>query len=130
MKGSPVLLFFWAHWCGDCKAEGPVITRLRSEYASRGLQVLAPTQLYGYTAQVDNAPAATELAWIEKVRQRFYPGLLDAPMPISKSNFDLYGASTTPTLVLIDRQGLVSLYHPGVMSYEDLRDAVDKIAAP
>ena len=28
-KGSPVLLFFWAHWCPDCKTEGPIITQLR-----------------------------------------------------------------------------------------------------
>jgi thiol-disulfide isomerase/thioredoxin len=127
MKGSPVLLFFWAHWCGDCKYEGPIITRLRSEYSGRGLQVVAPTQFYGYTPQLEMASPSAELAWIDKVRQHFYPGMLDVPVPISNRNFDVYGASTTPTLVLLDRHGNVSLYHPGVMSYEELRAAVDKV---
>jgi thiol-disulfide isomerase/thioredoxin len=126
LKGSPVLLFFWAHWCGDCKYEGPIITRLRSEYSGRGLTVIAPTQYYGYAAQGQDATPKAELAWIDTVRQRFYSGLLDVPVPVSKSNFDNYGASTTPTLVLIDRQGAVALYHPGLMSYEDLRSALDK----
>ena len=127
LKGSPVLLFFWAHWCKDCKYEGPIITRLRAEYASRGLNVIAPTQFYGYAAQGEDATPAAELAWIDTVRQRFYSGLLDVPVPISKTNFDHYGASTTPTLVLLDRQGAVALYHPGLMSYEDLRSALDKV---
>jgi len=127
LKGSPVLLFFWAHWCGDCKYEGPIITRLRSEYAGRGLTVIAPTQFYGYAAQGQDASPQTELAWIDTVRQRFYSGLLDVPVPISKSNFNNYGASTTPTVVLIDRRGTVALYHPGLMSYEELRAALDKL---
>lgn len=129
MKGSPVLLFFWAHWCSDCKYQGPVITRLRSEYAARGLQVMAPTQFYGYTPQLDTAPPSVELAWIDKVRQHSYSGLLDVPAPVSQKNFDHYGASTTPTLVLLDRQGMVSLYHPGVMPYEELRAAVDQVVS-
>ncbi|MGC1371251.1 MAG: TlpA disulfide reductase family protein [Candidatus Sulfotelmatobacter sp.] len=129
LKGKPVLLFFWAHWCADCKAEAPIITQLRSEFASQGLKVIGPTMLYGYTAQVMNASPSDELQYIDAVRHRFYAGLLDMPVPISKYNFDVYGASTTPTLVLLDRAGKVAMYHPGAMRYEDLKAEIEKVAA-
>jgi thiol-disulfide isomerase/thioredoxin len=129
LKGSPVLLFFWAHWCGDCKAEAPIITQLRTEFASRGLTVLGPTRLYGYTAQVDNAAPSDELAYIDAVRHRFYAGLLDMPVPISTYNFDVYGASTTPTLVLLDRAGKVAMYHPGALPYDQLKAEIEKVVA-
>jgi thiol-disulfide isomerase/thioredoxin len=129
LKGSPVLLFFWAHWCGDCKAEAPVITQLRSEFAAKGLTVLGPTRLYGYTAQVENASPSDELAYIDAVRHRFYAGLLDMPVPISKYNFDVYGASTTPTLVLLDRTGKVAMYHPGALPYDQLKGEIEKVVA-
>jgi len=127
LKGSPVLLFFWAHWCGDCKAEAPIITQLRTEFAPKGLTVLGPTRLYGYTAQVENAAPRDELAYIDAVRHRFYAGLLDMPVPISKYNFDMYGASTTPTLVLLDRAGKVAMYHPGALPYDQLKTEIEKV---
>jgi thiol-disulfide isomerase/thioredoxin len=129
LKGSPVLLFFWAHWCADCKAEAPIITQLRSEFSSRGLQVIGPTRLYGYTAQIEHASASDELRYIDAVRHRFYSGLLDMPVPISKYNFDTYGASTTPTLVLLDRTGRVAMYHPGALPYDQLRAEIEKVVA-
>jgi thiol-disulfide isomerase/thioredoxin len=129
LKGSPVLLFFWAHWCADCKAEAPIITQLRTEFAPKGLTVLGPTRLYGYTAQVENAAPSDELAYIDAVRRRFYAGLLDMPVPISKYNFDAYGASTTPTLVLLDRTGKVTMYHPGALPYDQLRVEIEKVVA-
>jgi thiol-disulfide isomerase/thioredoxin len=129
MKGSPVLLFFWAHWCGDCKAEAPIITQLRSEFAAKGLKVIGPTRLYGYTAQIDHASPSDELMYIDAVRHRFYSGLLDMPVPISKSNFDTYGASTTPTLVLLDRAGKVAWYHPGAVPYGELKGEIEKVVA-
>jgi thiol-disulfide isomerase/thioredoxin len=126
LKGSPVLLFFWAHWCGDCKYEGPIIARLSSEFSQKGLTVLAPTQLYGYAAKGEDAKPKDEIAYIGQVWQHFYPGLQSVPVPISKTNFTNYGASTTPTLVLVDRKGRVALYHPGLMQYDDLRGAIEK----
>jgi thiol-disulfide isomerase/thioredoxin len=127
LNGSPVLLFFWAHWCADCKAEGPVIAQLGSEFGPRGLILLAPTKLYGYAAQGEDAQPKDELPYIERVWQHFYPQLQNVPVPVSKENFNLYGASTTPTLVLLDRAGHVALYHPGIMPYQDLKSAIEKV---
>lgn len=129
IKGSPVLLFFWAHWCADCKAEAPIITQLRSEFSSKGLQVIGPTRLYGYTAQIEHASPSDELSYIDAVRHRFYSGLMDMPVPISKYNFETYGASTTPTLVLLDRAGKVAWYHPGAVPYAELRGEIEKVVA-
>ena len=129
LKGSPVLLFFWAHWCGDCKAEAPIIAQLRSEFAAKGLKVIGPTRYYGYTAQVEHARPSDELQYIDAVRHRFYNGLLDMPVPINTFNFETYGASTTPTLVLLDRTGKVAWYHPGAVPYAELRGEIEKVVA-
>ena len=129
LKGEPVLLFFWAHWCADCKAEAPIITQLRSEYAAKGFKVIGPTRLYGYTAQVEHASPADEMQYIDAVRRHFYSGLLDMPVPVSKYNFETYGASTTPTLVLLDRAGKIAWYHPGAVPYAELRGEIEKVVA-
>ncbi len=126
LKGSPVLLFFWAHWCADCKAEAPIIARLRQEFGPAGLVVLGPTQYYGYAAYGADVTPAQERTYIEAVRQRYYSFLLDMPVPLSKQNFKTYGASTTPTLVVLNRAGQVSMYHPGAMPYDELRAEIQK----
>ncbi|MFY9646412.1 MAG: TlpA disulfide reductase family protein [Terriglobales bacterium] len=129
LKGSPVLLFFWAHWCADCKGEVPIIARLRQEFGGQGLVVIGPTQLYGYAAQGADAAPVQERAYIESVRARYYSSLADMPVPLSKQNFNAYGASTTPTLVLLNRAGQVAMYHPGAMPYDELRAAIEKAGA-
>lgn len=129
VKGMPVLLFFWAHWCVDCKGEAPIIARLKQEFSPDGLVVIGPTKLYGYAAQGNEAPPEQERAYIESVRQRYYTSLQDMPVPLSQQNFNAYGASTTPTLVVLNREGKVAMYHPGALSYDDLRAAVQKVIA-
>lgn len=127
LKGRPVLLFFWAHWCGDCKQEAPILAQIEKEYAGKGLAIVAPTQRYGYVARGQEAGPAEETKYIDEIRHKFYGDLVGAPAPVSEDNFKNYGASTTPTLVLIDRQGIVRLYHPGNMTLEELRAALNRL---
>jgi thiol-disulfide isomerase/thioredoxin len=126
-KGQPALIFFWAHWCGDCKGMGPILARLGSEFGPKGLKIIAPTQTYGYVAGGQEVPAAQEVEYIKKLTPIAYPDLKGSPVPLSAADFGKYGASTTPTLVLIDKQGIVRMYHPGSMTYDELRPKVAAI---
>ena len=127
LRGHPVLLFFWAHWCVDCKAEGPILAEIRRIYGPKGLVVMAPTKYYGYVAEGKDAPPAVERKYIEEVRRQFYAPLGDVPAPLSNANFLKYGASTTPTLVLIDSTGIVRLYHPGAISGPELASRIQSV---
>jgi thiol-disulfide isomerase/thioredoxin len=127
LRGKPVLLFFWAHWCPDCKQEEHILAQIASEYAPKGLVMIAPTQRYGYVANGDEAGPADELKYIEQIRHQYYADLLSVPTPVSEANFRNYGASTTPTLVLIDRRGIVRVYHPGAMTLDELRTALNRV---
>lgn len=129
LKGKVVVLFFWAHWCGDCKAQGPVLASLVERYASRGLTVIAPTQRYGYMARGAAATPDEEKRYIEQVRQTSYAWLGDTPVPLDLSNLERYGVSTTPTLVIVDREGKVRLYNPGRMTEEALEPIVRQLVA-
>ena len=49
------------------------------------------------------------------------------PSPISTRNFIEFGVSSTPTLVLVDRQGTVKMYHPGKLPYQDLASRIEAL---
>ncbi len=126
LNGRPALLFFWAHWCPDCKAMAPVLAELQAVYKDKGLIVIAPTQRYGYVAKRAPADAKTEMAYVGQVARDSYPGV-DWTIPVSAESFANWGASTTPTIVLVDRRGIVRLYHPGQMEKNELEPLVRAI---
>ena len=124
LKGKPLLLFFWAHWCADCKSMTDSLVTLQQQYGPKGLTVVGATQRYGYIGGND-APPDRETRYIEEIRTAFYGGL-KMHVPLSEENFRAYGSSSSPTLVLVDRTGIVRLYHPGKMSYAELEPLVAK----
>lgn len=127
LRGRVLLLFFWAHWCADCKAEIPVITQLAAEFEPKGLVLIAPTKRYGYTAEEEHAAPATETAFIQKVYDQLYSYIPGIQAPLDAGNFERFGASTIPTLVVVDRHGIVRLYHPGVMEEKALRAVIEPL---
>jgi thiol-disulfide isomerase/thioredoxin len=120
LKGKVVLLFFWAHWCGDCKWQSPILAKLLDKYQPQGFTIVAPTQRYGYVARGASATPDEELKYIIQIRDELYPFLKTLPVLTTAANHDRYGVSTTPTIVIVDRQGAVRLYHPGQMTEADL----------
>lgn len=120
LKGQPVLMFLWAHWCGDCKGQAPILARIQKE--NPDLAIVGLTQRYGYAAGGREVSPAEELKYIDHVRQTdpAYTTLPGMPVAVSEEMFSQLGASSTPTIVLVDSQGIVRMYHPGRMSYQEL----------
>jgi thiol-disulfide isomerase/thioredoxin len=126
LRGKPVLMFFWAHWCPDCKNMAKTLAELQQAYGPQGLEIVAPTQRYGYVARREPADASTEKAYIAQVAGEAF-GAVSWTAPLSNDSFANYGSSTTPTIVLLDRKGIVRLYHPGQMTREQLEPHVKAI---
>ena len=126
-RGKPVLVFFWAHWCPDCKEQAPLLANLMRRYSSRGLTMVAPTRYYGYVEGGQDAPRPAEKRYIEQIRNRYYAALSTAAVPLSNTIFEKYGCSSTPTLALIDKQGIVRWYHPGTATEAELVREIEAV---
>lgn len=129
LEGRPVLLFFWAHWCGDCRDQASAIEAIRARYADRGLVVVAPTRLYGTAADGVAATPEQELAHIRAVLAKNYSGLEGIIVPVSQEAMVTWGVSATPTIALVDADGVVQLYTPTRMSLAELEQRVEVLLA-
>lgn len=129
LKGKPVLLFLWAQWCGDCRAQAASLARITEKYHAQGLVVMAPTRYYGSGAGDKPATPAEEKAHVEKVWKETYPGLESVPVVLDTDGMIRYGVSATPTFALIDRKGIVRFYSPTRMAESELSRRIEAVLA-
>jgi peroxiredoxin len=110
LRGKVVLLDFWATWCGPCRIEMPRVQKLHRDYRAKGLAV------YG----VNVGETATKVRPYLTKNGYTFPMLLDR----EKTVMEKYGVSGIPTLVIVDRKGMVHSYFVGVREDSVLRNAI------
>jgi cytochrome c biogenesis protein CcmG/thiol:disulfide interchange protein DsbE len=110
LKGRPVIIDFWASWCGPCSMQAPILDRLARKYEGRGLVVLG--------INIDDTPAVTK----EYARHKglSYPMLMDQ----GDHAAGMYGVSKLPSLIVIDRKGNVSAFMTGLVDEPALDEVI------
>ncbi|HEV2388708.1 MAG TPA: redoxin domain-containing protein [Candidatus Acidoferrales bacterium] len=113
LRGSTVLLDFWATWCGPCREEMPQLEKLRGEIGGRGLTI--------WSINSGESPALVR-SFFERSG---YTGiiLLDLDSRVNRE----YDARYIPTLVIVDPAGKVRFYDSGVYTARELRAILAQI---
>ena len=119
LRGSVVVINFWASWCPPCREEMPALQQLASDFAQDGLVVLGVN-----TAYADNRRAAEE--FVDELDLTF-PILFDETGEISEG---LYSVLGLPTTYWVDRQGTVRQIKVGVMSQEQMVELAEFLLLP
>lgn len=92
-KGKPVLVDFWASWCGPCIRETKVIKELIEEYGPKGLEVLG-VAVWDEPQNTLRAIEQHQLPWQQIINAQTVPT-------------DLYGISGIPCILLIAPDGTI-----------------------
>ena len=111
VKSRPLVLDFWATWCGPCRAELPHLETLSRKYKGR-------VAFYGVNS--DDTPARA-LAYARQSGLTF--PLLDDSKHTAAF---LYGANAIPLLVVIDTQGKVRTVRDGYDPDENIEASLSK----
>jgi cytochrome c biogenesis protein CcmG, thiol:disulfide interchange protein DsbE len=114
LKGQPVVINFWASWCGPCKAEHPVL-----EWGAREFGHQAQFLGVLFEDTDDNGRQ-----FLSRMGASF-PQLTD---PRSRMAVD-YGVAGVPETYFIDRQGVIRGKHVGPIDPQSLADWVKDLSA-
>jgi peroxiredoxin len=113
LRGTIVVLNFWATWCSPCVEEIPDFVQLQEEF--------------GESVRFVGVSVSDTPEQVAEFRQRFginYPLMLD-----EGKVEELYRIDILPTSFLIDRDGKVQVYAPGQVSADELRPILEDLLA-
>ena len=113
--GKPIVLNFWASWCGPCKSEMPEIQKFYEQYGE---------EIHFLLVSVDDS-ADTAKAFIAEEGYTF-PVYFD----ITSMGAYTYGASSIPLTYFINANGDLMAYYRGAMSADILQQGIDMIYNP
>ena len=111
-RGRPVILNFWATWCGPCKAEIPALIALAEQYKSQNLTVLG--------VSVDDT--AEDLRDFAAEYKMNYPVLLGQGQDKFQETYD--ALISVPVTWFIRADGTVFRKHKGPASREWFEEQV------
>lgn len=106
-----VLLNFWASWCPPCRAEMPDLDKLYEENKDDDFIVLAVNL---------GESEDTVKKFIEQNGYGF-PVLLDKTQEVGIT----YQTFSIPTSVMVDKEGKIRAYRPGLMTYAEMKEMLD-----
>jgi len=113
-RGKPVLLNFWATWCGPCVFEMPIMQAIFEESADTGLVVLA--------VNIGESPSAAE-NFMQSGNLSF-PVLLDTNQDVALK----YNIRGIPTTFFIDKDGIIQEIKVGAFrSILEMKRSLNKI---
>ncbi len=93
LRGSVVLLSFWATWCPPCNLELPHLNSLQRKYQGKPVRVFAVNvDMHGQTLK----------QWLQK-RNLTFTTVSDTDGKVS----DRYGVEGIPTLLVLDQTGKI-----------------------
>lgn len=110
LRGRPVVLDFWATWCGPCQAEAPIVNTIALRYKDKGLAVVG----------VNTSDADGLAEPFVKKKGLAFPIVYDENNTIAKQ----YGVSNLPTLIVVSKTGKIVAIRQGVTSDSALDEIV------
>ena len=115
-RGKPVILNFWASWCGPCKMEMPDIEKAWQEYGE-DIHFLLVDLTDGSQETVEKASAYVEAQGFT------FPVYFDLDMEGAYS----YSVTGIPVTYFIDAEGNFVAYYQSAMSAEILQQGIDML---